>query len=165
MKEEAADARLVALAFRRDTSRKPTGGQVDSTIFSDKETGERKGRVTNTGNQKGRYPSKPAFCNTAMRSWSASAFLVMALVGRACCLMFHLEPNRSGHYLNFFLFPLCENSLICLEGKPMTLIGETLFSVVPPSNSLVSVSDPWLFELTRSPLRALNSPHSLLPEL
>jgi len=28
-----------------------------------------------------------------MRSWSASAFLVMALVGRACSLMFHLEPN------------------------------------------------------------------------
>ena len=34
MKEEAADARLVALAFRRDASRKPTGGQVD--IISDK---------------------------------------------------------------------------------------------------------------------------------
>jgi len=34
LKEEAADARLVALAFRRDTSRKPTGGQVDT--ISDK---------------------------------------------------------------------------------------------------------------------------------
>ena len=27
---------------------------------------------------------------------------------------------RSGHQLNFFLIPFCENSLICLEGKSMT---------------------------------------------
>ena len=27
---------------------------------------------------------------------------------------------RSGHLLNFFLFPFCENSLICPEGKSMT---------------------------------------------
>ena len=27
---------------------------------------------------------------------------------------------RSGHLLNFCLFPFCENSLICLEGKSMT---------------------------------------------
>ena len=31
-----------------------------------------------------------------------------------------LELNRSGHQLNFFLSPFCENSLICLEGKSMT---------------------------------------------
>ena len=50
---------------------------------------------------------------------------------------------RSGHKLNFFLFPLCEKSLICLEGKSMTPpVGKILFSCVPPSNSLVSVSDP-----------------------
>ena len=50
--------------------------------------------------------------------------------------------SRSGHQLNFFLFPFCENSLICLEGKSMSPHRETLFSPVPPSNSLVSVSDP-----------------------
>ena len=42
----------------------------------------------------------------------------------------------------FFLFPFGEKSLICLEGKSMTLVGETLFSSVPPSTSLVSISDP-----------------------
>ena len=31
-----------------------------------------------------------------------------------------VAPPRSGHKLNFFLFPFCENSLICLEGKSMT---------------------------------------------
>ena len=42
----------------------------------------------------------------------------------------------------FFLFLFCENSLICLEGKSMTpLIRELPFSCIPPSNSLVSVSD------------------------
>ena len=41
----------------------------------------------------------------------------------------------------FFLFPFREKSLICLEGKSMTPHrGNT----VPPSNSLVSVSDPRL---------------------
>ena len=45
---------------------------------------------------------------------------------------------------------------------------ETLFSVVPPSNSLVSVSDPWSVPcqlkkpLTRRPSRALNFPRALL---
>ena len=33
-------------------------------------------------------------------------------------------------------------SLICLEANQGPLTGETLFSSVPPSNSLVSVSDP-----------------------
>ena len=42
---------------------------------------------------------------------------------------------------HFVLFPFCENSLICLEGKS---IGYALFSSVPPSNSLISVSDPRL---------------------
>ena len=41
---------------------------------------------------------------------------------------------------HFFLFLFCKKSLICLEGKSM--IQKTLFSSVPPSNSLVSVSDP-----------------------
>ena len=44
---------------------------------------------------------------------------------------------------HFFLFPFfSEKSLICLEGKSMTPYRGTLFSSVPPSNSLVSVSDP-----------------------
>ena len=43
----------------------------------------------------------------------------------------------------FFCFLFVKKSLICLEGKSMTpLIGEMLFSSVPSSNSLVSVSDP-----------------------
>ena len=42
----------------------------------------------------------------------------------------------------FFLFPFFENSLIRLEGMTPHRGGETLFSSVPPSNSLVSVSDP-----------------------
>ena len=41
---------------------------------------------------------------------------------------------------NFFLFPICKKSLICPSG---TVIGKSLlFSFIPPSNSLVSVSDP-----------------------
>ena len=28
--------------------------------------------------------------------------------------------NRSGHLLNFFLFPFCKRSLLCQEGKSMT---------------------------------------------
>ena len=51
--------------------------------------------------------------------------------------------NRSGHLLNFFLFPFCKRSLIRLEGKSMTPHrGNPIFSSVPPSNSLVSVSNP-----------------------
>ena len=51
-----------------------------------------------------------------------------------------IHEDRSGHYLIFF--PLCTKSLICLEGKLMTPHRGALFSSVPPSNSLVSVSDP-----------------------
>ena len=36
-----------------------------------------------------------------------------------------------------------KKSLICLDGKSINLFGEILFSSLPPSNSLVSVSDPW----------------------
>ena len=54
------------------------------------------------------------------------------------------DKTRSGHYITqFFLFPFCKRSLNCLEGKSMTSIWETLFSSVPPSNFLISVSDPW----------------------
>ena len=42
-----------------------------------------------------------------------------------------------------FCFLFVKKSLFYLEGKSMTPCWETLFSVVPPSNSLVSVSDPW----------------------
>ena len=55
----------------------------------------------------------------------------------------------------FFLFPFCKRSLICQEGKSMSP-HRGLFSFVLPSNSLVSVSNPW---------RALDSPRALLPEL
>ena len=53
-----------------------------------------------------------------------------------------------------------------MRANQWPLIGETLFSVVPPSNSLVSVSDPWrFFELTRCSSMAIDSPRALLPEL
>ena len=45
-------------------------------------------------------------------------------------------------------------------------LEKTLFSFVPPSNSLVSISDlQVLFVLTWRPSRALDSPIALLPEL
>ena len=45
----------------------------------------------------------------------------------------------------FFLFPCCKKSLICLEGKSMTpRRGNILFYSVFPCNSFVSVSDPRL---------------------
>ena len=48
----------------------------------------------------------------------------------------------------------------------MTPRRETLFSSVPPSNSLVSVSNPRrAYKLTRRPSRALDLPRALLPEL
>ena len=58
----------------------------------------------------------------------------------------------------FFLFPFCENSSFLWK----LLIGETLFSSVPSSNSLVSVSRTLegLFEHG-----ALLGPRALLPEL
>ena len=47
---------------------------------------------------------------------------------------------------HFFLFPFYENSLIYLDLPSRQindpLIGETLFSSVSPSNSLISVLDP-----------------------
>ena len=51
-------------------------------------------------------------------------------------------PPRSGHKLNFFLFPFFVKIIYCLESKSMTPSQEKLFSSAPPSNSLVSVSDP-----------------------
>ena len=49
--------------------------------------------------------------------------------------------TRSGHNLNRFQFP-SSKSLIGLEGKSMTSHMREILSSVPPSNSLVSVSDP-----------------------
>ena len=43
--------------------------------------------------------------------------------------------------LNFFLFPFCENSLICLEGKSMTH-HRHCSHYGPPCSTLVLVSDP-----------------------
>ena len=64
---------------------------------------------------------------------------------------------RSGHELNFFLFPFCKKSL----KRP--LIGETLFSSVPHSNSWSpSQTLEGLFELTRRHSRALALPRALL---
>ena len=54
-------------------------------------------------------------------------------------------------FIQFFNLPgspkqsnnIGKNIIVCLEGKSMTRCRETLFSVVPHSNSLVSPSDPW----------------------
>ena len=77
------------------------------------------------------------------------------------------ELAGTGHQLNFFLLPfLKKKSLICLEGKPMTLVRETLFSHSSqqlPSLCLGPLKD--FFELKRRPFRALDSPHALFPEL
>ena len=54
----------------------------------------------------------------------------------------HADEEQVWPLAQFFMFPFCENSLICSEGKSMTPSWETLFCSVPPSNSLVSVSDP-----------------------
>ena len=67
---------------------------------------------------------------------------------------------RSGHYLNFFLFPFREKSLISLEGKSMTLHrGNTI--LLRSSQQLPCLC----LEVARRPSRALNSPPALLPEL
>ena len=48
---------------------------------------------------------------------------------------------RSGHEFNFFCFLFVKNHR---RANQWPLVRETLFSVVPPSKSLVSVSNPWL---------------------
>ena len=56
--------------------------------------------------------------------------------------------SRSGHQLNFFLFPFCENSLICLEGKSMTPLR---------GNSILFRSSQQLPPLRLGPLKGLLS--------
>ena len=74
---------------------------------------------------------------------------------------------RSDNYLNFFLFPFCTKSLICLKGKSITpLRGNTI--ILRSSQQLPRLRLRPLksfFELTRSPSRALDLPCALLPEL
>ena len=50
--------------------------------------------------------------------------------------------SRSAHWLNFFTFLSVKNHTLAWRANQWPLIWETLFSSVPPSNSLVSVSDP-----------------------
>ena len=45
--------------------------------------------------------------------------------------------------MNFMLHLFVKNHWCTWRANQLPLIGETLFSFVPPSNSLVSVSDPW----------------------
>ena len=59
------------------------------------------------------------------------------IVERGVALRGAFEDLRSGHYLNFSVSFFVKKTLIC----PL-LAGETQFSSVPPSNSIVSVSDP-----------------------
>ena len=66
----------------------------------------------------------------------------------------------------FFLFLYCEKSFICLEDKSMTPRRGKHFSLpfLPDTPSSPSRTLEGLFELTRRPSRALDSPHALLPE-
>ena len=66
-----------------------------------------------------------------------------------------------------FLFPSCKNNCFALRANTKwPLVGETLFSSVPPSKSLVSIPDPCrAFWTDTRPSRALDSPRALLTEL
>ena len=56
--------------------------------------------------------------------------------------LYTLSHNQVWPLTQLFLFPFLKKTLlICLEGKSLTLYQETLFPVVPLSNSLVSVSE------------------------
>ena len=83
------------------------------------------------------------------QSLTTDCYLVYLLFSMA-------RVNQVWPLTQFFLFPLCNKSLIYLEGKSMTPSSGKDSSSVPPSNSLVSVSDPWM---------ALDLHHALLPEL
>ena len=54
-------------------------------------------------------------------------------------------PRQVLTLTHFFLSPFCKKNPINLPGGLIhdPFVGETLFSSVPPSNSLFSVSDPW----------------------
>ena len=67
-----------------------------------------------------------------------------------------------------FLFPFCENSLICLEGKQINDPSSgkhCSLPFLPATPSSPSRTHEGLFELTRRPSRALDSPRALLQEL
>ena len=80
------------------------------------------------------------------------------------------RPSRSQQVwllTHFFLFPFCEISLICLEGKSMTPSrGNTiLFHSSQQLPRLRLGPSKGFFELTWRPTRSLDSPCALLPEL
>ena len=86
-------------------------------------------------------------CTTTLQLVSGSR------ITRATREMWQLSglATNSIFFCFFFLWPL---------------VGETLFSSVPPINSLVSVSDPRrAFWADTAPPRALYWPHEWLPEL
>ena len=58
-------------------------------------------------------------------------------------LSWSLASSRSGHELNFFCFLFVKSHWFAWKANQWPLGRELLFSFVPPSNSLVSVSDNW----------------------
>ena len=79
-----------------------------------------------------------------------------------------MEWVRSGQLLNLYLFFFfCKKSLVCLQGKSMTRSLGKHFSLsfLPATPSSLSRTLEGLFELTRRPSRALDSPRALPPEL
>jgi len=80
-----------------------------------------------------------------MASVVATNFSKLAMKGRIPHL-FRLPGPRSRHSLNFFPFPFSsrwKDHWFAWRANQWPLVREKLFSFVPHSNSLVSVSDHW----------------------
>ena len=75
--------------------------------------------------------------------------------------------SRSGHYLNFFCFLFCKKIIDLPWGQindpSLGKHYSLLFLLAIPSSPSWTLEG--LFELTRRPSRALDSPRALLPEL
>ena len=84
-------------------------------------------------------------------------------------LVFAVQNMRNTHLQvwplpQFFLFPSCEKSLICLEGKSMTPHrGKTILFRSSQQLPLLRLGPSKGF--LRCPSRTLDSPRALLPEL
>ena len=75
--------------------------------------------------------------------------------------------NRSGHKLNFFLFPFCKKIIDLPGGQINDPSSGKHYSLpfLPATPSSPSRTLEGLFELTRRPSRALDLSHALLLEL
>ena len=105
-------------------------------------------------NQVGRLLLQPVITCTCTL-WSVVCYFAFFM------LFFQVWPLTQ-----FFLFLFVQNHWFAWRANQWPLVRETLFSSVPPSNSLVSVSDPRrAFWADQRPSWALDSSRALLPEL